>query len=189
VPNDEMKDDLRTQWQSQPREGGTMSLEEIRTQAVHFQKRLRNRNIREYSAMVLGIAMTIPLAVFLRSFPLVPVAMGLCIAGTLVIAYQFRKRMATRSFTAAAASVSCREFYLRELERQRDANLSIGSWYILPMIPGAAMLCIALSQMPGFGSRVGLIYGVLFTIAFVVVAKLNKRKARQLQEKIDELHQ
>ena len=55
------------------------------------------------------------------------------------------------------------------------------------MLPGAAMLCIAISQLPGFGSRVGWAYAVLFAIAFVVVGKLNKRKARQLQEKIDEL--
>ena len=92
MPNDEMKDDLRTQWQSQPPEGERMSLEEVRAQAVQFQKRLRKRNIREYSAMVLAIGMAIPLGVFLRAFPLILVAMGLVIAGTLVIAYQFSKR-------------------------------------------------------------------------------------------------
>ena len=188
MPNDE-KDHLRAQWQSQPPEGGRMSLEEIRAQAQAFQKRLRNRNIREYSAMVLSIVMGIALSPFFRPFPLVGVALVLCMAGTLVIAHQFRKRMSTRSFTAAAASMSCREFYLRELERQRDANLSIWSWYILPMLPGAAMLCVAISRMPGFGSRVGLIYAVLFAIAFVVVGKLNKRKAVQLQQKIDELRE
>ena len=99
-----------------------MSLEEVRAQARKFQKRIRKRNIREYSAMVLAIVMAIPLAVFLRSLPLIVVAMGLIIAGTLVIAYQFRKRMSTRSFTAYAASMSCLEFYRRELERQRDAR-------------------------------------------------------------------
>jgi len=163
-----------------------MSLVEVRKQAQEFQKRLRNRNIREYSAMVLCIVMGVVLFPFFRPFPLVGVAIGLCVAGTLVIANQFRRRMSTQSFTAAAA-ISCREFYMRELERQRDASLSIWSWYILPMLPGAAMLCIAISQLPGFGSRVGWAYAVLFAIAFVVVGKLNKRKARQLQEKIDEL--
>jgi len=187
MPNDEMKDDLRTQWQSQPPEGGRMSLEEVRAKAVQFQKRLRKRNIREYSAMVLAIGMAIPLGVFLRAFPLVLVAMVLVIAGTLVIAYQFRKRMSTRSFTAAAASMSCLEFYRRELERQRDANLSIWSWYILPMLPGTAMMLIAMAFIRGLGPVVSLVYAVLFTIAFIVTGKLNKRAARRLQEKIDEL--
>jgi predicted nucleic acid-binding Zn ribbon protein len=184
-----MKDDVRRQWQRQPAEGGSMPLEEIRTQAVLFQKRLRKRNVREYSAMALSIVMGIVLFPFFRPFPLVGVALGLCVAGTLVIAFQFRKRMSTRSFTAAAASMSCREFYLRELERQRDANLSIWSWYILPMLPGAAMLCLAISRLPGFGPRVGWTYAVLFAIAFIVVGKLNQRKARQLQTKINELRE
>src|SRR4030095_10047950 len=74
VPNDEMKDDLRVRWQSQPPRGGSMSIAEVRAQAQQFQKRIRNRNIREYSAMVLAIVMAIPLAVFFRSFPLIVVA-------------------------------------------------------------------------------------------------------------------
>jgi len=68
-------------------------------------------------------------------------------------------------------------------------SLTTWSWYILPMLPGTAMLLIAMSRMPGFGTRVGLIYGVLFAIAFVVVGKLSKRKAHQLQQKIDELRE
>jgi hypothetical protein len=36
---------------------------------------------------------------------------------------------------------------------------------------------------------VPLIYAVLFAIAFVVVGKMNQRKARQLQQKINELRQ
>ncbi len=187
MPNDEMKDDLRAQWQSQPPEGGSMSLEEVREQARKFQKRIRKRNIREYSAMVLAIVMAIPLAVFLRFFPLIVVAMGLIIAGTLVIAYQFRKRMSTRSFTADAASMSCLEFYRRELERQRDANLSIWSWYILPMLPGTAMMLIGMAFIPTLGPVVALFYAVAFTAAFIFTGVANKRGARRLQQKIDEL--
>ena len=164
-----------------------MSLEEVRAQAQRFQKRIRNRNLREYSAMVLAIVMAIPLAVFLRSFPLIVVAMGLIIAGTLVIAYQFRKRMSTRSFTADAASVSCLEFYRRELERQRDANLSIWAWYILPMLPGTAMMLIGMAFIPALGPVVALFYAVAFTAAFILTGVANKRAARRLQQQIDEL--
>jgi hypothetical protein len=137
--------------------------------------------------MVLGIVMAIPLAVFFRSFPLILVARGLCIAGTLVIAYQFRKRMSTRSFPADAASMSCLEFYRRELERQRDANLSIWFWYILPMLPGAVMMVIAMAFMPALGPVVALFWAVCFTAGFILTGVANKRAARRLQQKIDEL--
>jgi hypothetical protein len=164
-----------------------MSLEDVRAQARQFQKRIRNRNIREYSAMVLALVMGIPLAVVFRSFPLIVAAMILCIAGTLVIAYQFQKRMSTRSFTAEAASRSCLEFYRRELERQRDANLSIWSWYILPMVPGTAMMLIGMAFMPTLGPVTALLLAVAFTAAFILTGVANKRGARRLQQKIDEL--
>jgi hypothetical protein len=137
--------------------------------------------------MVLAIVMAIPLGVFLRAFPLVPVAMGLVIAGTLVIAYQFRKRMSLRSFSSDAGSLSCIEFYRRELERQRDANLSVWSWYILPMLPGAAMILIALASLPGFSPVVSIVFAVAYTVAFIFTGAANKRAARRLQQKIDEL--
>ena len=164
-----------------------MSLEEVRAQARQFQKRIRSRNIREYSAMVLALVMAIPLGFFFRSFPLVLAAMGLCVAGTLVIAYQFRKRMSLRSFTTEAASMSCLEFYRSELERQRDANLRVWSWYILPMIPGTAMMLIAMAFMPGLGPVVALFFAVAFTAGFILTGVANKRGARRLQQKIDEL--
>jgi hypothetical protein len=164
-----------------------MSIEQVRAQAQQFQKRIRNRNIREYSAMVLAIVMAIPLGVIFRSLPLILVAMGLCIAGTLYIAYQFRKRMSTRSFAAEGTSLSCLEFYRRELERQRDANLTIWSWYILPMIPGTAMMLVAMAFMPALGPRVALLLAVGFTAGFILTGVANKRGARRLQQKIDEL--
>src|SRR4030095_1149756 len=146
-----------------------------------FQKRIRNRNIRAYSAMVLAIVMAIPLAVFFRSFPLIVVAMGLILAGTLFIAYQFRKRMSSRSFGAEASSMSCLEFCRRQLERQRDANLSIWSWYILPRLPGTAMMLIGMAFMPALGPVVALFYAVAFTAAFILTGVANKRGARRLQ--------
>ena len=187
MPNDEMKDDLRTQWQSQPPEGGTdVSRRGSRAGSTVPEKNTEaeySRVFRNGSCHWDGDTSR----VFLRSFPLIVVAMGLIIAGTLVIAYQFRKRMSTRSFTAAAASMSCLEFYRRELERQRDANLSIWSWYILPMLPGTAMMLIGMAFMPALGPVVALFYAVAFTAAFIFTGVANKRAARRLQQKIDEL--
>jgi hypothetical protein len=92
-----------------------------------------------------------------------------------------------RSFPADAASMSCLEFYRRELERQRDANLSIWSWYILPMLPGAAMMVIAMAFMPALGPAVALFWAVGFTAGFIFTGVANKRAARRLQQEIDEL--
>ena len=83
--------------------------------------------------------------------------------------------------------MSCLEFYRRELERQRDANLSIWSWYILPMLPGTAMMLIGMAFMPALGPVVALFNAVAFAAAFIFTGVANKRGARRLQQKIDEL--
>jgi len=56
MANELPPDDLRTVWQNQSVEPVQMSLDEIRRKAEMFQKKIRNRNLREYAGAVLAIA-------------------------------------------------------------------------------------------------------------------------------------
>src|SRR5215510_10281461 len=115
-----MQDDLRARWQSQPREGRSMSLEEIRDQAQRFQQRILKRNIREYSAAAITAAIFAAEIWFIK-FPMgVRVGLALIIAGVLVMLYQMRKRAHSRLLPGDMALASCIDFHRRELERQRD---------------------------------------------------------------------
>jgi len=80
------------------------------------------------------------------------------------------------------------EFHRRELERELNAQLSLGLWYGLPVAPGLSVLIVALAPAPG---RRGLVPAVLVTVSFAAVfaftARANRRTVRQLREEIDEL--
>src|SRR5471030_3451406 len=52
----ERPDDLKNVWQNQTVEANQMSLDELRRKAGKFQKRIRNRNLREYAASVVVVA-------------------------------------------------------------------------------------------------------------------------------------
>jgi hypothetical protein len=185
VPNDEMENDLRARWQSQPGQGEGMPFEDIRREAQKFHNRLRRRNIREY------IAASITILIFLLEIRFIPfplpirVALLLFIAGLLVFIYQIRKRGSPRALPSDLSS-SCLDFHRRELERQRDALASFWLWGLWPFLPGAIVLIVSISFAPR-GWIAALIVTAFFAALFTFFGKLNRRDARKLQREIDEL--
>src|SRR5262245_20486948 len=121
VPNDEMENDLRARWQSQPAQGGKVPLDEVRVQAQRFQKRIRNRNIREYVSAAITCAMFGAQIWLFKQAPVIRVGLVLIVAGVLLMVYQIHKWGASRPVPSDLASASCLEFHRRKLERQRDA--------------------------------------------------------------------
>ena len=77
MPNDEMENDLRAQWQSQAGDGGKMSVEEIRVEAQRLHDRWRKGNIREYRAAAIT-ALIFLLEILFLNFPL-PVRVALAL--------------------------------------------------------------------------------------------------------------
>jgi hypothetical protein len=78
---------------------------------------------------------------------------------------------------------TCIEFHRRTLERQRDALRGVGSWYLLPLVPGIAVIMIGTAvnkwtaHPVGMGHLVmgyGIVAGLIGAV-FFVVWKLNQR--------------
>jgi hypothetical protein len=186
VPNDEMQNDLRARWQSQPAESGQMSIEGIRIDAQRFEKRIHRRNVREYCSALFTIAILAGEIWWLK--PVMPIRVGLwlCIAGVVVFLYQLRKRGSIRALPADLALTSCVEFHRRELEHQRDGLQSVWLWGIMPMVPGILVIVVGLSFAP-HGWIMAPIVAVFMASVFLFFVKLNQRAALRLQRKIDEL--
>jgi len=185
MPNDEMENDLRAQWQSQAGDGGKMSVEEIRVEAQRLHDRWRRRNIREYISAAIT-ALIFLLEILFIKFPLpVRVALVLFIVGLVVFVYQLRKRARPRTLPATLGS-QCLDFHRRELERQRDVLQGFWSWVVPPFVPGALVLIVSISFAPR-GLLMASILTAFFASLFTYFAKLNQRAARRLQRKIDEL--
>jgi hypothetical protein len=159
-----------------------------------FERRIFWRNIREYAA---GAFVVAAYGFYEWKFPapLMRVGSGLVIAATLYVMFQLHRRTSMQPAPADLGLSTCIELHRRALERQRDALLTIWSWYILPFLPGLAVFLTgtAVSQraahpmsifhlLRGYSIPVGLAVAV-----FYAVWRLNQRAGRKLQTQIDEM--
>jgi hypothetical protein len=182
-----MQNDLKARWQSQPAEGGTMSIEEIRATARRFEKRMRKTYNREYFAALTTIVWMAAYIWILKPV-LFRVAAGLAIPAILLMLYQLRKRASPRALPADLALTSCVEFHRRELQRQRHARESTWRWYLLPFVPSILVWTTAVYFLPRGSLLLSSIFGACFLAMFLLIGQANQRAARQLQREIDELN-
>jgi len=150
-----------------------------------FERRIRQRNRREILAGVLVI-LGVGAGVWRGPNLMTRVGCALVMAGALFIIYRIRTRAMPSSIPLDTPQAHAVAAYRRELQVQRDLLRTVTSWYLLPLLPGAAVLmlgqALALAQ-PAPALRVF----VFFLLFCVLTPQLNQRGARRLQDKIDEL--
>jgi hypothetical protein len=183
MPNEPLPDDPLRIWQDQPVENTLMSLEEIRRKARAFEKRIRNRNRREYAAAIF-VVIAFTYYIFKFSDPLVRVGSALVIAGTLYVVYQLYSRASAKTVPADLGLTGSLEFHRRELVRQRDMVESVWSWYLAPFVPGLLVFMKGVSPKRGPGFVLALGFQAL---VFGAIWWLNRRAAARLTRQIAEL--
>jgi Flp pilus assembly protein TadB len=186
MENELLPDHLKTLWQNQHTEHVQMSLTEIRHNAQRFQRKIRNRNLREYVA---AIFVFVVFSYFAWRFPPMRLGCALTIAGTLYVMYQLYTRGAAKTVPEAVALSACIDFHRRELERQRDLAREVWTWYLLPIIPGPiAVVAVPLWHSPPEHWVRALPFMILLPTTCYVTWRLNKRGADKLQRQIDDLN-
>jgi purine-cytosine permease-like protein len=188
------RDALQSLWTDQPEEEDfVMSVEEIRSRAERFQTRITRRNLIEYAATILVVAV---FAVQAALVPELVVRIGalLVVLGAMTVAWRLhvQGRAATRAEMDQVGS-SWAEFHRAELVRQRDALRSVWAWYIGPFVPGSVVFMLGVGTAPSTGLPlvVGLVSAVLGLVfagaVFAFIARLNAWAADRLQAEIDAL--
>ena len=195
MTNESPSTDMKNVWQSQPTEPPRIRPGEVRRKMNKFERRIFWRNVREYAAGLLVIAI---FGYYEWRFNtlLVRLGSGMIIAGTLYVMYQLHRRASTRPAPADLGSSTCIEFHRKSLERQRDALRAVWSWYLLPFAPGLVILAIgsiASQRAAHQGSLGHLVISILASqgiipAVFFAIWKLNRRAADRLQTQIDELN-
>jgi len=186
MENELPPDHLKNLWQNQNVEPVQMSLEEIRQKAEKFQKRVRNRNLREYVASLVVIGC---FGYYFWKFPDLRLGSALILAATVYIVYQLHSRGEAKAVPASLGLGTCLEFHRRELERQRDLVRDVWKWYLLPFVPGlVAFLVVPLLRQPPHKWILAAPFVVLCAIFFYGIWRLNLRAADRLQRQIDELN-
>jgi len=183
MPNEPLPDDIRDVWQNQPVDNTPMPLEEIRSKARQFEKRIGRRNVREYVGAALGIA-AFTFYIFKFPSPMIRAGSALIIAGMICIAIQIYKRASPGTLPADAPLTESIAFHRGELIRQRDLLRSVVWWYIGPIIPGLIVFFLGLAPLRGASS---LISAVPLLCIFGLVVWANQRAAERLDRQIAEL--
>lgn len=187
MANELPPEDLKTIWQSQNQEAIQMSIDEIRTKARSFERKIRRRNLREYIA---GALVAAAFALFAWHAPSTILRVGYLsvAAGGLCFAYELHRRGSSRTEPKALGAMGCLDFYLGQLERER--KLLDESWkWMMWLIPGLVVLMAgAIATGPVSKVLPFLVVAFLWTATwFWMMLRRNKRKALALQREIEEL--
>ena len=170
----------------QATDAAPIEIDEIRDCALRFERAIRRRNLREQVAGALVIAV-FGLYFWALDGPWTRTGSLLVIAGSLYVAVQMRKR---GSLGAGPADAPLIDSFCADLERQRDALLSVWRWYLLPLVPGLVVFSVGLEvdNPPGAWASLA-IYLAIGIAMFVGIHALNQRAASQLQSEIDKLRE
>jgi Flp pilus assembly protein TadB len=186
MPNEFPPKDLKTVWQSQHQEATQMSIDEIRTKARNFERKIRRRNLREYVAAVF-IAGFFAWFAWRVPWPIVRVCGLLVALGAVYFGYELHRRGSSQTPPKELGSMGCLDFYLGQLERER--NLLDQSWkWMIWLVPGLIVVIIGAITNGGLKVVPFLLITCLWIAMWLwMMLKRNKRKARELQQQIDEL--
>lgn len=165
-------------------------LEEVRERAGLFHRRVRRRNAIEYAAALI----TVPAFAFgAWTLPSVTIRVGciLAILGILFVVWQLHRR-ASAVAPGDDAALPLIAHQRAQLVRQRDALASVGTWYLLPLVPGVTVILLAPIIEGGWAGLAargwfGLAWLGIAAAFFLYVWRLNRAGARRLQTEIDAL--
>src|SRR5580704_7408993 len=120
--------DPRSLWQGQEVEQVTLTVDEVRSRAARFERRIHQRNVREYAVGAFFIAVFSGQLWRAHGWHSAPAA--LLIAGIVYVLFQLHRRTSVRPLPADVGIRGSIEFHRMELERQRDAMHATWRWYL-----------------------------------------------------------
>lgn len=178
-------DDIKALWRDQKTETHPMSLEFIHARS--FQSRVRRRNLIEYVASAIVVAVFCGYVIFLPG-PILKLASAMIVGGALVMVWQLHRRGSARPLAPGVSGQSSMAFHRAELVRQRDAMGSVWLWYLMPFAPGMVLFNVGLLlHQPGPPILQRLPVPALAVAVFLAAWLLNLKGARRLQQEIDDL--
>jgi hypothetical protein len=186
-----MTDDIKTVWKTQKTED-TVTLDNIHDRAARFQRRVSFANAIEYAAAAVVVAI-FGLYVWLLPGWMMKTGSALIIVATFYIMSQLRRRGSARN-VPESATAGLIDFHRQALERRRDLNRSAWHWYILPVIPGIALITLGRwfqahpAGRPVETDRLIIVLCLIIVALIIGVIRLGQiLAAAKLQRQIEEL--
>jgi hypothetical protein len=157
-----------------------------------FEKKVRRRNLIEYTAglLVIGGFGWVAWLAADAGESLVAASWLTLIVGNLVVMFNLHRFASNQS---RSPEDSCHNHLRSQMVSQRDALRSVAKWYIGPLVPGLLLALIAMILVVAEKASLGVAIAGLMGPALVCAAIfggviwLNRRAANMLSAKIADL--
>lgn len=176
-------DTLHAVWQQREALPVQFSVEDLKRQVRSFSRSIRWRNAREYAAAA-AVVLFFGWHAVRATASLERWGSCLVVAAAAFVCATLRNRGRAPAIDSSVETLAMLASHRRELERQRDLARTAGRWYLLPFVPGIAMILIGRTTEHPEAAFAG---AVVAAAVFAVVWWLNRAAARELQRDIDAL--
>lgn len=169
-----------------------MSIADVHARATRFQDRIRFRNITEYVASAVVIAVFAWMA-FVMPEPFVRLGAAMIALAAVYVCWRLFGLARAAKASEVAHTANWVAFHRAELVRQRDALRGVWRWYLGPFIPGMIVFLAGVAFAPSNGLPLAARLSVLaLSLAVVLplfwlVSALNAKAAKAMQREIDAL--
>ena len=176
--NEPPRNDVRALWQDQQREGGRMSVAEVRSKAQQLQDKAQRRvmSIHAIGAANAGLPL-----ILMWFFPDLRLGLGYLALTAAVLVFYVRRRSASRIIPPDMTPAQGLAFYRHLLERERDFRRDSVKWFTIG--PGLNIVVLALVYVssPFFHGTV-LEYSVIAAVLVTHAALLTRVAGKLRQE-------
>lgn len=183
--------DIRKLWQMQGLETSPPTAQAMERRASAFARQVRLRNRIEYGAAALVVA-GFSYYAWTESNPIVRIGHIFVAVAAAYVVWQLYRRASPGDAPIAATTAEAIVHLRSEFAHQRDALIHIWDWYLLPFVPGLALLMAGPLMLPETGTKGPGGWLVLAPVGVIVLIfygiwRLNRAAADRLQASIDEL--
>ncbi len=182
MANDRNPDETRDLWSSQPVEPARMPADELRRRSLLCERGMRHAF---WVAVALSAFSAALCAWFFYRFPDTAPRVGfvLTFAGEVFFVYQFLKLRRAADAQAEPTGAA----YRAQLLRQRDLTLNAWKRFMLPFVPGPALVLLGF-LVPELGVVPSVLaVAAYLSLPFALVIPLARRKAQRIGREIAEL--
>lgn len=186
MPNKPTPNSPEELWQNQTEEETNLTLADIRSKALNFQRKIQRRNLREYIGFILAAVVYAGYVWYLPGI-LVKAGAAMTLAGMCFSVYYIRRHGSARETPVDSPASECLEFHRRELTRQRDMLRGVGPKHIGPVIPGLALFFVGMWLANVDSLRDAIVFavsGIFVAAVFTFIYWLNVRAANKLDRDI-----
>jgi hypothetical protein len=178
--------DIKRLWQDEALGSVPPDIESVQERSAAFFRTIVRRNRIEYTAAAV-VVLALGIQMWFETSPVVRTGELFLMAAAIYVVWQLRLRASPKAAPIAPTLPEAIDHLRAEFARQRDALLHVWDWYMLPFVPGFALVFVGRAVGSAAWLSLGWVATVVIVLVFAFVWRVNRTAARKLVTAIDDL--